>query len=179
MADSKARNALRAYMMIFDLHQSGVELCRDVRCGVQEDQVGRDDAPSRADRPDYAGPWRMRRIPVKRSAHTRRFMKITGTGETGREAYTWSLDMGIGGTYENAPRLASTRPSSHARPGTTLAEVCCTSGVARCAAEMADSQPSTLVGAVSAHMPCPKRKEPIIEVKWHLRLHRCSSCCWG
>jgi hypothetical protein len=58
--------------------------------------------------------------------------------------------MGIGGTYENAPRLAYMRPSSHARPGTPLAEVCCTSGVAWCAAEMAGKLTASLVGAVSA-----------------------------
>ena len=58
--------------------------------------------------------------------------------------------MGIGGTYENAPRLVSTHPSSHARPGTSLAKVCCTSGVAMCAAEMAGELTATLVGGVSA-----------------------------
>lgn len=42
--------------------------------------------------------------------------------------------------------LASTRPLSHAWSGTSLAAMCCTSGVARCAAEMAGELTTTLVG---------------------------------
>jgi hypothetical protein len=57
--------------------------------------------------------------------------------------------MDAGETYEKAPRLAPTRPSSHAWPGTTLAQSCCTSGVARCAAEMAGARLERR--AVSAH----------------------------
>lgn len=80
--------------------------------------------------------WRMQRIPGKRSAQGQGLMKITETDETEREAYMDLEDMGISETYEKAPRLAPTRLSSHARPGTPLAAMCCTSGVARCAAEI-------------------------------------------
>ena len=90
IADSKARNTLRAYIMILALLRGG-GLRRNCLSQRARRAGRKDDAPSRADRPDYAGSWRMRRIPVKRSAHTRKFMKITGTGETERGAYTGSL----------------------------------------------------------------------------------------
>lgn len=63
--------------------------------------------------------------------------------------------MGIGETYERAPRLAPTRLFSHARPGTSLAEVCCTSGVASVRGTWLVARPATVVQlerrAVSAH----------------------------